>query len=1033
MLPQQFFRTTGVSPKIVPVAAALSDWVYGMEKQIAKFNDKVEVLMGISSDPSEGQLTSVALVLHREYRTLFVVWKGTSDTWDVLQDMNAFAQQSHPPLGHWCHSGMLNMVMRDFSSHLERVSQIGQDYSAQIDHVVFTGHSLGGGIAAVAMAEIKLSTRIQGSWKLPSALAEHKLCAVTFAAPMVFHAGPHQAAQNYVEDLVKAHHLNFVYGNDIVPRLPSLAFMLNTHKATLAQLTADQLPRYAVVRKWAAKCTVLQLVESVVAKMETCLDFQKYQHVCCLVLLKPGVAPKVEADSDDMREFHEDLEEQNTGSMVLNHKMRNYLNAVTEDLVLHSLSKTDQECFSRGLEQSMQEQSTSETYQQILEQSAKLHLPCSHLLNFIAQKDTGSVRRDSTEVGRGQWSARGLLNTHVIHETTQLVVRTVLDEIKSKDDGHVFFLLGATGSGKSTFANWMLEKKMKVVEPEELDEGNIIADAVVITDEADSDIKIGHDAANAMTFIPNVQCQDVVVERRPRRSEWDEIYGGPPNRRRHKTFRIIVVDWCGLFDTKSVAIRIAMDLAFRQVWDRVQMKKLAIGLLDLTAMRSTRGQVIWDTVKKVHQLLPPEKVQTTWGLTKGGEDFMKRPEKVKELVHKEARMKYGQKMVDQMFDVNDMMFGRGDKRGDFHYMFDKRSCCGSVGELGGEIDLDCLDGDAASTCLRPFQDSEFQNELVHKYRLIAEGEDPLVVDDFVREYKAGLDQTQKAQLEQTPKENHSDMGKDVDGALSATSSELEVDTWTLDVDKLDKLTRSLKALQKHAEMLKKAVADLRDNNTLKIESVYPDSVGALLGYKQPRISWEFCEVEMTLMQKEVVETGNRFKELETWITWACAANLLDDDGIQEVKSAIDGARQKMQQLAKDHGFDGLDQRLQLGNAQGHGLGRMFPDCLSAIISSIFENIFGPKQREQTAVETDPFGDCLSPELKLSEQIQPLLVPNVQSERETEIKSLRPVTKAILIKFGRTIALTHIEASKYGSLLGRMSSKLKASFVEKEDR
>merc|ERR1712029_1247239 len=31
---------------------------------------------------------------------------------------------------------MLNLVMRDFSSHLERVSQIGQEFRAQIDRMV---------------------------------------------------------------------------------------------------------------------------------------------------------------------------------------------------------------------------------------------------------------------------------------------------------------------------------------------------------------------------------------------------------------------------------------------------------------------------------------------------------------------------------------------------------------------------------------------------------------------------------------------------------------------------------------------------------------------------------------------------------------------------------------------------------------------------------------------------------------------------------------------------------------------------------
>lgn len=234
-------------------AAALSEWIYEKGLQtgnttspnlflpVARFNASdpngmtyaanVEEVSVFPDDPKR-HLNSFAAIVsvqeivckHQPTRceksnnlTVYIVFRGTLETSDILQDLNVHANhiefQNH---GVGIHT-TFNQEMKnrrafpedDPISHLEKI--LTPDTK-----IVLTGHSMGGAHATALYAQLLLIDKLQ--WLVGRARL------VTFAAPMIFTfqytsrdaREPVRMSPEFLE--VMARGINYIWRNDPVPR-----------------------------------------------------------------------------------------------------------------------------------------------------------------------------------------------------------------------------------------------------------------------------------------------------------------------------------------------------------------------------------------------------------------------------------------------------------------------------------------------------------------------------------------------------------------------------------------------------------------------------------------------------------------------------------------------------------------------------------------------------------------------------------------------------------------------------------------------
>ena len=169
-------------------------------------------------------------------KTLYVAWRGTQSILSIIMDLHT--TPICPSLlgnvqGVQVHAGMWSSVEHDFTSFAVQLARrIIQDKS-EVEHVVFCGHSLGGGIAQLAQV-LGHRSQMQGFKNLNKSDQETQLITdifsqvtfhcVAFAAPMVLNIDE-EAAGNHSEtceflSAIGCNSTNYVFENDVVPRLP---------------------------------------------------------------------------------------------------------------------------------------------------------------------------------------------------------------------------------------------------------------------------------------------------------------------------------------------------------------------------------------------------------------------------------------------------------------------------------------------------------------------------------------------------------------------------------------------------------------------------------------------------------------------------------------------------------------------------------------------------------------------------------------------------------------------------------------------
>ena len=221
----------------IDVCAVLSSVIYEvatkeeLDEQLSKhFGDDTFPHTSVLDGDMGHLLQPTAAVLSGG--TLYIAWRGTKTFMDLITD--AFGQPVVSPL--WMdlcgdikvHAGMHAMVQHSFYEKLEKLAGLVEKY--KVRKVVFTGHSLGGGLAQIALLSAfgqnysKFSGYLQNgpNTRMVELFKHVNFTAKVFAAPMVFHfpAQLREESKAVVKEL-QMHSQNFVFHEDMVPRFPS--------------------------------------------------------------------------------------------------------------------------------------------------------------------------------------------------------------------------------------------------------------------------------------------------------------------------------------------------------------------------------------------------------------------------------------------------------------------------------------------------------------------------------------------------------------------------------------------------------------------------------------------------------------------------------------------------------------------------------------------------------------------------------------------------------------------------------------------
>eukprot|EP00656_Telonema_subtile_P038474 TRINITY_DN433_c0_g1_i4.p1 TRINITY_DN433_c0_g1~~TRINITY_DN433_c0_g1_i4.p1 ORF type:complete len:852 (-),score=113.70 TRINITY_DN433_c0_g1_i4:123-2678(-) len=168
---------------------------------------------------------------------MIIAFRGTKSISDVVVDLFASPAPS-PHLNKSCpemqvHEGMHATVEAALIRYMPAMLQLISEHRAS--QVIFTGHSLGGGLAQIALADALAKKLFGGNLEayagddltqeqVREKIETLKFRAITFAAPMVFHFDNTQNLKPNLNTLTEAlgKSKNYVSFGDMVPRMPGM-------------------------------------------------------------------------------------------------------------------------------------------------------------------------------------------------------------------------------------------------------------------------------------------------------------------------------------------------------------------------------------------------------------------------------------------------------------------------------------------------------------------------------------------------------------------------------------------------------------------------------------------------------------------------------------------------------------------------------------------------------------------------------------------------------------------------------------------
>lgn len=217
-------------------------------------------------------------------KTAVVLWRGTSNPIGLATNVGF-----SPSICHlWrdlcgdieVHGSIMAVIEHDFYKHL--IDIYSKLRGLGVDRLVFSGHSLGGGLAQVAHLATLGHMHSQG-WN------DLEVMTIVFAAPMVFYfSGDVPARIRTVLDRLRTTSVNWVYHTDIVPRLPGHPdFWIPLLKSLMKSKLAGAVP-YLVWKLFAGEGRLDVFLKRGEYLAESAIEPMKsYRHTSQIFLLSP--------------------------------------------------------------------------------------------------------------------------------------------------------------------------------------------------------------------------------------------------------------------------------------------------------------------------------------------------------------------------------------------------------------------------------------------------------------------------------------------------------------------------------------------------------------------------------------------------------------------------------------------------------------------------------------------------------------------------------------------------------------------------
>uniref|UniRef100_A0A7R9YE70 Fungal lipase-like domain-containing protein n=1 Tax=Pinguiococcus pyrenoidosus TaxID=172671 RepID=A0A7R9YE70_9STRA len=284
-------------------------------------------------------------------KTVFVVFCGTkvANTIDILTDLYAVPARSmsQPESKIQMHGGILNLLSRDLRQRRDELLGLFDDLEGGDDPdgtVIFTGHSLGGGLALMStLLCIQESCWAPGTdcgSRLFRRDALDRIMCFAFGSPMIVskHGNEEMAPQDQETlALFRKYAINFVNCNDIVPRLPARLKQYtkeNTDAWESVQcVVRDRLSFFLPYLDFILKIPGMErLFTGIVNSGLQCLEerdlsaLTSFHHGCGVILLSMEQA--MACSEHALGLFDQTHEEATSGSAFADHQYDKYMDAL---------------------------------------------------------------------------------------------------------------------------------------------------------------------------------------------------------------------------------------------------------------------------------------------------------------------------------------------------------------------------------------------------------------------------------------------------------------------------------------------------------------------------------------------------------------------------------------------------------------------------------------------------------------------------------------------------------------------------------
>jgi len=294
------------------VAAWLSEWIYwvadaSMPAQVLPVTvGGVPVhfhVQAVHEEPMQGSPTRLATVvveIPRKPRVMYLIFKGSSFVTDVVT--NASVSPDFVPFTQafgdkttFVHHGAYHAIAQLRVHEWELlIEQLKAAANTGVEHLVVTGHSLGGQYANAFLLEVFLEMKRASDSELPALLK--KMRVVTFGTPMTFGAADGCEIRNDLACFIKERSVNYMTPGDPAPRLWS-ELDIDSFMEYLAGWVDGKMTRFSswLVDKALGPGGLRKRAEEFLDRKDVKGQFLAvtalYSHICKIRILAPTFCP----------------------------------------------------------------------------------------------------------------------------------------------------------------------------------------------------------------------------------------------------------------------------------------------------------------------------------------------------------------------------------------------------------------------------------------------------------------------------------------------------------------------------------------------------------------------------------------------------------------------------------------------------------------------------------------------------------------------------------------------------------------------